>query len=96
MEGNEAGLIHEIAEEVDLLLSEDKMAQAAALLFDLHKGHRSIWIELKITLLRSAFSHRELFLLASILNVAERDHLSQSFHLVPGLFALSRSNDEKS
>lgn len=91
---NGAALIHEITEEIDLLLSEDKMAQAAALLFDLHKGHRSIWIDLKVALLKSAFGHRELFLMASILNVAEKDDLSQSFHLVPGLYALRRPSDE--
>jgi len=85
-----------IIQEVDQLLLEDKVAQAAALLFDIHKTERDIWFQLKFNLLKSANGHRELFLAASIISVAEKEYLSQSFHLVPGLFALRKDCHENS
>lgn len=93
MKEGEAAVIQDLVEEVDMLLSEDKMAEAAVLLFDINKNQRDIWLSLKIALFRSAFNHRELFLLASIVGVAEKEFLSQSFHLVPGLFALRKNNE---
>lgn len=96
MSDNEALFIQRTIEEVDLLFLEDKIAVAAALLFDINKTRRDLWFRLKLALLKSANGHRELFLMASIINVAEREFLSQSFHLVPGLYALQRMNDENS
>lgn len=89
---DEALFIRKTIEEVDLLFLEDKIAIAAALLFDINKNKRDLWFRLKLALLKSANGHRELFLMASIVSVAEREFLSQSFHLVPGLYALQRIN----
>jgi signal transduction histidine kinase len=89
-----ADAILTIIQEVDQLLMEDRVASAAALLFDTHKERPDIWFQLKFSLLKEANGHRELFLAASIINVAEKDHLSQSFHLVPGLFALRQNRHE--
>lgn len=94
MSDNEARFIQKTIEEVDLLLLEDKIALAAALLFDINKEQRDLWFRLKLALLKSADGHRELFLIASLTSVAERELLSQSFHLVPGLYALQRTNNE--
>lgn len=92
MDVSKAQIVQEIVQEVEYLLVEDKVAQAAALLFDINKLQKSIWFDLKFSLLVSASGHRELFLMASIIGVAEKDFLSQSYHLVPGLYALKETN----
>lgn len=86
--------IDKIIREVNLLILEDRIAHAAALLFEINKQSNKSWFPLKFALLKSAEGHRELFLVASLIGVAEADSLSQSFHLVPGLYALSTQIDE--
>lgn len=86
--------IKSVIKEVNLLILEDKVAQAAVLLFEINKQNNREWFPLKFALLKSAEGHSELFLIASLINVAEADKLSQSFHLVPGLYALSAQTNE--
>jgi len=77
--------ISDIIEEVDLLFLEENVAKAAVLLFNLNKERHELWLQLKVALLHSAIGHNQLFLMTSIIEVAEKTHLSLSFHLVPGL-----------
>lgn len=90
----EAAAIGRIVEEVDWLVLEDKVAQAAVLLFETHKKNKKLWFKVKFTLLKQAENHSQLFIVASLIEVAEKDLLSQSFHVVPGLFTLSRQDHE--
>jgi len=87
--------ISDIVEEINLLFLEEKVAKAAVLLFYLNKQRRDLWVQLKIYLLQSVVGHNQLFQMASIIDVAEKTHLSQSFHLVPGLHlsVFSNQND---
>lgn len=90
---SEADLIVDLVQQVDLLLCEDKVAEAAVLLFDINKTNHEFWFRFKVSLLSACYGHRELFLTATLVEVAERDYLSQSFNLVPGLYSLVKSND---
>jgi len=49
MSDNEALFIQRTIEEVDLLFLEDKIAVAAALLFDINKTRRDLWFRLKLS-----------------------------------------------
>jgi hypothetical protein len=79
-----------ICDEVHLLLLEDRIAEAASLLFESNKKNSTFWQAVKGVLYRSASCHKELFLTANLVNVAEKDNLNQSYHLVPGLFAFRK------
>ena len=94
MHNSEAALIGDIIQEVHYLLIEDKIAEAAVLLYDINKENIDFWFRLKMHLLKHCEDHRELFLMATLINVAEKRYLSESFNLVPGLFALSRQKNE--
>jgi hypothetical protein len=87
------GSIPEVRRQVELLLLEDKFAEAACLLFNINKQDVKFWFKLKMALLESSYGHRELFLMATLLQVAERLHLSESFNLVPGLYSLAGKNE---
>ncbi len=76
--------------EVWLALDEKDFASASLKLWRSHKDARDLWSSVKIELLRSADEHSELFIMANLISVAEKDSLSASFHLVPGLYSLSR------
>lgn len=89
----EIASIANIVAQVDLFILEDKIAEAAVLLFDINKNNRKLWFPLKVALLSFCSGHREIFLAATLIEVAERDFLSQSFGLVPGLFAIASNND---
>jgi len=94
MQNSETDLISEIIQEVHYLLIEDKIAEASVLLYKINKENVDFWFRLKMYLLKHCEDHRELFLMATLINVAEKRYLSESFNLVPGLFALSRQEHE--
>lgn len=96
MINNEGQYIKKVCDEVHLLLLEDRIAEAASLLFEINKEDSSFWYKAKIALYKSAVGHRELFVIASLIGVAEKDELDQSYHLVPGLFALRKQNHDHS
>lgn len=81
-----------VCDKVHVFLLEDRIAEAASLLFESNKKNSTSWQTVKNVLYRSALSHQGLFLTANLINVAEKDDLGQSYHLVPGLFALRKQN----
>ncbi|MFZ9315683.1 MAG: hypothetical protein ACO24P_00130 [Candidatus Nanopelagicaceae bacterium] len=88
MANSEGQQIQKICEEIHLLILEDHIAEAALLLFHINKQDIKFWFKVKIALFKNCSGHRELFLMASLFEVAERQGIDQSFHLVPGLYAL--------
>ena len=74
--------------EVWLRLEENEVAHAAVLLFNYHKKQHEDWAKVRVSLLKNCEGHKELFLMANLLCVAEKGDLSGSYHLVPGLYGL--------
>jgi hypothetical protein len=89
MDRSTADAIEDIIPEIGLLIMEDRVAEAAVLLFQIHKEMTASWFPFKMNLLRSAENHRELFLMATLISVAEKNYLSESFNLVPGLYSIA-------
>lgn len=94
MQNSETALIGDIIQEVHYFLIEDKVAEAAVLLYKINKENVDFWFRLKMHLLKQCDDHRELFLMATLISVAERRYLSESFNLVPGLFTLAHEGNE--
>ena len=74
--------------EAWLRLEENEVAAAAILLFNFHKDQHEDWAKVRVSLLKNCEGHKELFLMANLLCVAEKCDLSASYHLVPGLYGL--------
>lgn len=84
-----------IVYETWLRLEENDVAAAAVLLWNYHKDQRQDWIKVKVALLKDSNCHKEIFLMANLLGVAEKADLSSSYHLVPGLYALCQRSKNR-
>ena len=74
--------------ETWLRLEENDLASAAFFLWSFHEEQPKDWPEVKVFLLKQSHGHKELFMMANLLGIAEKDDLSASYHLVPGLSSL--------
>jgi hypothetical protein len=74
--------------ETWLRLEENDLASAAFFLWSFRNDQPEDWTEVKVFLLKESNGHKELFLMANLLGIAEKDDLSASYHLVPGLSSL--------
>lgn len=77
-----------VADAVWNLVDQGKYAEVAAALFHHHKKSIRFWVGLKAELICSAKDNRDLFLIATLIDVSSKDTLDESCHLVPGLNAL--------
>jgi hypothetical protein len=74
--------------ETWLRLEENDLASAAFFLWSFHEEQPKDWPEVKVFLLKQSSGHKELFMMANLLGIAEKEDLSASYHLVPGLSSL--------
>lgn len=76
--------------ETWLRLEENDLASAAFFLWSFHKNQPKDWPKVKVFLLKNSTGHKELFMMANLLGIAEKDDLSASYHVVPGLSSLHK------